>query len=230
MSETPAHVEGHEHGGHHTNYKKIYFILLGLLVISVMGPFAGILIVTLITAFGIAVVKASLVIRNFMHLKDEKRLMVWMLTSSLILMALMFAGLSVDILNHEGRNWENLAARAAIERGIAGPGEEGAEEGGAAEVVETEFNAATTFNGVCAACHGRAGDGNGPAGAALTPKPANFTDPAFWEGRDRDRIVNVITNGAASVGGSPLMVAWSAAYSPEQIQELADHVMEFRPE
>jgi len=230
MSETHAHHgEGHEHGGHHTNYKKIYFVLLGLLVVSVMGPFAGILIVTLITAFGIAVVKASLVIRNFMHLKDEKRLMVWMLTSSLILMALMFAGLSVDILNHEGRNWENLAARAAIERGIEGPDEEGAEAGGA-EVVEVEFSATTTFNGVCAACHGRAGDGSGPAGAALTPKPANFTDPAFWQGRDRDRIVNVIANGAASVGGSPLMVAWSATYSPEQIQELADYVMEFRPE
>jgi len=230
MSETQAqHAEGHEHGGHHTNYKKIYFVLLGLLVVSVMGPFAGILIVTLITAFGIAVVKASLVIRNFMHLKDEKRLMVWMLTSSLILMALMFAGLSVDILNHEGRNWENLAARAAIERGIEGPDEEGSEAAGT-EVVEVEFSAATTFNGVCAACHGRAGDGSGPAGAALTPKPANFTDPAFWQGRDRDRIVNVIANGAASVGGSPLMVAWSATYSPEQIQELADYVMEFRPE
>jgi caa(3)-type oxidase subunit IV len=230
MSETQAqHVEGHEHGGHHTNYKKIYFTLLALLVVSVLGPFAGILIVTLITAFGIAIVKASMVIRNFMHLKDEKRLMVWMLTSSLILMALMFAGLSVDILNHEGRNWENLAARAAIERGIAGPGEESAEEGGA-EVVEVEFSAATTFTGVCAACHGRAGDGSGPAGAALNPKPANFTDPAFWEGRDRDRIVNVIANGAAAVGGSPLMVAWSATYSPEQIQELADYVMEFRPE
>ena len=231
MSETQAqHAEGHEHDGHHTNYKKIYFTLLILLVISVTGPFLGIFLVTLITAFGIAVVKASMVIRNFMHLKDEKRLMVWMLTSSLILMALMFAGLSVDILNHEGRNWENLAARAAIERGIAGPGEESAEEGAGAEVVETEFSAATTFNGVCAACHGRAGDGSGPAGAALTPKPANFTDPAFWEGRDRDRIVNVIANGAASVGGSPLMVAWSATYSPEQIQELADYVMEFRPE
>jgi len=231
MSENQAqHAEGHEGGGHHTNYKKIYFTLVGLLIISVMGPFAGILIVTLVTAFGIAVVKASMVIRNFMHLKDEKRLMVWMLTTSLILMALMFAGLSVDILNHEGRNWENLAARAAIERGIEGPEEAGAAEA-AEEAAPAEFSAATTFNGVCAACHGRAGDGTGPAGAALDPKPANFTDPTFWESRDRDRIVNVITNGAAAAfGGSPLMVAWNASYTPEQIQQLADYVMEFRPE
>jgi len=232
MSETQAqHVEGHEHGGHHTNYKKIYFTLLALLVVSVLGPFAGILIVTLITAFGIAVVKASMVIRNFMHLKDEKRLMVWMLTSSLILMALMFAGLSVDILNHEGRNWENLAARAAIERGIEGPEGAGEEGGEAGEVGETEFSAATTFGTVCAACHGRAGDGTGAAAVALDPKPANFTDPVFWETRDRDRILNVITDGAQAVfGGSAQMVPFRESYSAEQIQELTDYVMEFRPE
>ena len=221
--------ESHEHAEHHTDYKKIYFILLGLLVVSVLGPFAGVLIITLITAFGIAVVKASLVIRKFMHLEDEKRLMVWMLTTSLILMGLMFAGLSVDILNHEGRNWENLAARAAIERGIEGPGEEGGEEEG--EAATAEFSAAGTFGTVCAACHGRTGHGDGAAAVALNPKPANFTDPVFWETRDRDRIVAVITDGAQAVfGGSAQMVPFKTSYTAEQIQELADHVMEFRPE
>jgi caa(3)-type oxidase subunit IV len=227
------HDDGHEGGGHHINYKKIYFTLVGLLIISVAGPFAGIVIVTLITAFGIAVVKANLVIQNFMHLKAERRLMKWMLATSLILMALMMAGISSDVLNHEGRNWENLAAKAAIERGIAGPEEAGALGAGEAEreVAELAFRAEATFGTVCASCHGQAGDGTGPAGAALDPPPANFTDPEFWATRDRDRIVNVITNGAAAAfGGSPLMVAWSASYTPEQIQELADYVMEFRPE
>jgi mono/diheme cytochrome c family protein len=97
-------------------------------------------------------------------------------------------------------------------------------------VAEAAFSAQSTFNIVCASCHGQAGDGTGPAGAALDPRPANFTDPAFWETRDMDRILNVITNGAASVGGSPLMVGWSASFNPEQIQQLADYVAEFRPE
>ena len=44
-----------------------------------------------------------------------------------------------------------------------------------------------------------------------------------------DRIVQVITNGAASVGGSPLMVAWSASFDEGQIQEFADYVQTFRP-
>ncbi|MDH3205956.1 MAG: c-type cytochrome [Gemmatimonadota bacterium] len=216
------------HESHHVNYKKIYFTLLGLLVVSVAGPFAGILIVTLITAFGIAIVKANLVIQNFMHLKWEKRLMKWMLTTSLLLMALMFAGTSVDILNHEGRNWVNVAAMAAVERGIEDG--EGVAETAEVEVVAAGFNVESMFTVVCATCHGQAGDGTGAAGAALDPRPANFTDPVFWETRDRARIVNVIANGATAVGGSALMVGWSASFTAEQIEEFADYVEEFRPE
>jgi caa(3)-type oxidase subunit IV len=217
---------------HHVNYKKIYFTLLGLLVISVIGPEFGILWVTLVTAFGVAVVKAYLVVENFMHLRWEKKLMKWMLTTSLILMGLMFAGISPDVMKHEGRNWVNEAALAATERGIGGGhGEEEEEAVVVAEAVEPGvFNAGGQYNIACATCHGQAGDGNGPAGAVLTPPPANFTDPAFWETRDAERIVTVIRDGAASVGGSPLMVAWRNAYDEEQIQALAEYVMAFRPQ
>jgi len=216
---------------HHVNYKKIYFTLLGLLVLSVAGPFLGILWVTLVTAFGIAVVKAYLVIENFMHLRWEKRIMKWMLGTSVILMFLMFAGISPDVMRHTGRNWVNEAALAATERGIGGGhSEEGETElAEAEEAVSTEFSARNTFNTACAACHGQAGDGNGPAGAALNPKPANFTDPEFWASRDEERIFNVIRNGAASVGGSALMVPWRNSYDDEQIRELAEYVQTFRP-
>ena len=210
----------------HPNYKKLYSTLLGLLVVSVAGPFLGILWVTLMTAFGIALVKANLVIQNFMHLKWERRLMKWMLMTSLLLMALMVAGISPDVMNHEGNNWENLAARAAVERGI--DGELGEEEAVEAEVAEVGFDAAVMF-GVCAACHGAAGDGTGAAGLALDPQPADFTDPAFWETRDLERIVTVIRDGAASVGGSPLMVPFGVNFDDEQIRALADYVMTFRP-
>ncbi|HSH76711.1 MAG TPA: c-type cytochrome [Longimicrobiales bacterium] len=227
MSEQHGHHDEH-HEGHHPNYKKIYFTLLILLVVSVVGPFLEILWVTLITAFGIAIVKANLVIQNFMHLKWEKRIMKWMLTTSLVLMALMVAGISSDVLNHEGRNWVNIAAQAAVERGIEG-GEAEAEAEVEAEPVEVGFSATSTFNIVCASCHGTAGDGTGAAGAALDPRPANFTDPAFWEERDMERIVTVIRDGATAVGGSPLMVGWSASFDQEQIQQLADYVASFRP-
>ena len=103
---------------HQTNYKKIYFMLLALLAVSVAGPFVGILWVTLITAFGIALVKANLVIQNFMHLREEKRIVKWVLATSVILMALMMAGVSPDIMRHEGTNWTNVAAQEAVARGI----------------------------------------------------------------------------------------------------------------
>jgi caa(3)-type oxidase subunit IV len=230
MAEHTNQDGGHHDDGHHVNYKKIYFTLLGLLVVSVAGPFLGILWVTLITAFGVAIVKASLVIQNFMHLRWEKRLVKWMLMTSLILMALFMAGVSPDVLNHEGSNWENVAAQAAVARGLGGA--DHAAEGEAeteAEVTPSAFNVAQMYGIVCASCHGAAGDGTGAAGAALDPRPADFTDPEFWATRDMDRIVNVIANGAVAVGGSPLMVGWSASFDSEQIRQFADHVATFRP-
>jgi len=214
---------------HHVNYKKIYFTLLFLLVVSVVGPEFGILWVTLITAFGVAGVKAYLVIENFMHLRWEKKLMKWMLASSLVVMLLMFFGLAPDIMKHEGRNWVNYAAIAAVERGIGGYGAEEAAPALAEAVEPGVFSASRAFNQACAACHGQAGDGNGPAGAALIPAPSSFVSTEFWEGRDRDRIFLVIKDGAVAVGGSPLMVPWRNTYDDEQIDALTDYVLSFRP-
>ena len=40
----------------------------------------------------------------------------------------------------------------------------------------------TTFTANCMVCHGPLGQGDGPAAAALTPKPANFTTSTETEG------------------------------------------------
>lgn len=47
----------------------------------------------------------------------------------------------------------------------------------------------------CSACHGADLDGKGPAGAALQPKPSDFKDKAFWDGRDDNAITASIKNG-----------------------------------
>jgi heme/copper-type cytochrome/quinol oxidase subunit 3 len=60
--------------------------------VSVIGPMFEIQVVTLVTAFGIAVVKAYLVAKNFMHVTIEKRYIVYMVTTCLIFMLLFFAG------------------------------------------------------------------------------------------------------------------------------------------
>ena len=61
--------ETHEH----PNYVKIWYWLLVLLAISVAGPMLEVPALTLITAFGIAIIKSFLVAANFMHLKFEKK-------------------------------------------------------------------------------------------------------------------------------------------------------------
>lgn len=99
---TEAHAEPHLH---HPNYVKIWAILTVLLVVSVVGPMVGIRVVTLITAFGIALVKAYLVARNFMHLNVEKPIVHWVLGLALILMVLLYAGVAPDVQKSSGQGW-----------------------------------------------------------------------------------------------------------------------------
>ena len=112
------------HEGHHTSYVKIWGILLVLLVVSVTGPMLGIRVVTLITAFGIAIVKAYIVARYFMHVNLERRWVAYMLVAMGALMALFVGGVSPDVMKHDGQRWENSAARSVVEKGL----QEGARE------------------------------------------------------------------------------------------------------
>ena len=114
--------DDHGHGDHHdvSFYYKAYAALVVLFLISVIGPFigevTGIQIITLITAFGIAVVKAGLVIRNFMHLNVEKAFVHYFLITSLAFMFLFFFAVAPDVMKHDGSNWKNVAAEAWIDK------------------------------------------------------------------------------------------------------------------
>ena len=109
----------------HPNYVKIWGILVGLLVLSVLGPMLGIQWITLLTAFGIAVVKAYLVIKNFMHLDVEPRFVWYMVGTALAFMGLFYAGTSPDVMAASGENWEKPAYLEFIEPGYTPPGSAG---------------------------------------------------------------------------------------------------------
>jgi caa(3)-type oxidase subunit IV len=105
------------HRGHTpAQYVRIWVILLGLLVISICGPMFGIRAVTLITGFGIAVVKALLVAAFFMHLNIEKRYIVSLLVAMLLTVGLYFVGTAPEIMLPEGQQWRNEAAQRHIEQ------------------------------------------------------------------------------------------------------------------
>lgn len=65
--------------------------------------------------------------------------------------------------------------------------------------------ARTIFDQRCVSCHGDDGTGNGPAAAALNPKPRNYQD-ADWQASITDeQIEKAIVGGGPAVGLSPLM-------------------------
>jgi len=110
----------------HHNYVRIWGWLVLLLVISVIGPFVGEAVslkwVTLVTAFGIACVKAYMVAVNFMHLTVEKKFITYFVVTALVFMLLLFAGTAPDVMKAEGHNWEKPAWIAAAEVAAAGEG------------------------------------------------------------------------------------------------------------
>ena len=107
---TEAHV-------HHPNYVKIWAILVALLIVSVLGSMSGVRSVILVAAFGVAVVKAYLVAKNFMHITVEKRWVPYLLLVCLAFIVILFAGVAPDVMKHEGQRWSNDAAKHAVETG-----------------------------------------------------------------------------------------------------------------
>ena len=59
------------------------------------------------------------------------------------------------------------------------------------------------YDNQCAACHGPAGKGDGPAAAALNPKPANLTDKAFMQGMPVDCHFYLVSEGVKGTGMPP---------------------------
>ena len=186
-----GHSEGKGLLGNH--YVRVYAVLLVLLGISIVGPVVGGMldtqvevfgrsfglgiVITLVTAFGIAVVKAWLVIKNFMHLTIERVIPKLFLAASVLLLALFWGGVAPDVQNHDGRMWENDAAKEAVARGI--PSEEHGDE----EHAEDEY--------ADAGDHAAEGDHvEDVAHASLIPTEKttenllpggyNFTHAAFW--------------------------------------------------
>jgi len=92
----------------HPSYVKIYFTLLALFAVSVLGPMLGHPWLTLITAFGIAVVKATMVAAYFMHINVEPRYIRRLMYVMLAFMLVLFAGVAPDVMKSEGTNWRKL--------------------------------------------------------------------------------------------------------------------------
>ena len=91
--------------GHHTNYVKIWAILMVLLFVSIIGPEFGIRWLTLFTAFGIACIKAYMVATKFMHIDKMPSFVSYIVITCLVFMLLFFSAVAPDVMNDTGSNW-----------------------------------------------------------------------------------------------------------------------------
>jgi mono/diheme cytochrome c family protein len=76
----------------------------------------------------------------------------------------------------------------------------------------------------CASCHGQSGKGDGPAAAALNPKPRDHTDRQYMSSLSDDQLFKVIKEGGASVGKSPIMPPWGPSLKDDQIKDVIAYV------
>lgn len=74
----------------------------------------------------------------------------------------------------------------------------------------------TLFTEKCTSCHGTGGKGDGPMAGAMSPPPANFTDPAFWKGKTDATLSNAIQNGHLDM---PPMDS-----KPQEVQDLVAYL------
>ncbi|GBD27618.1 hypothetical protein HRbin30_02970 [bacterium HR30] len=81
----------------------------------------------------------------------------------------------------------------------------------------------------CATCHGTGGKGDGPAGAALNPKPRDLTSEEWQKSVTDDYIEKIIVGGGQAVGKSPLMAANpDLAGKPEVVRGLTRVVRDLK--
>jgi caa(3)-type oxidase subunit IV len=105
---TEAHV-------HHPNYIKVWAVLVVLLIVSVLGSMSSVRGLVLVAAFGVALVKAYLVAKNFMHVTVEKRWVPYLLIMCLLFIAILFAGVAPDVMKHSGLNWNKSPVNQAVQ-------------------------------------------------------------------------------------------------------------------
>jgi mono/diheme cytochrome c family protein len=70
----------------------------------------------------------------------------------------------------------------------------------------------------CVLCHGPEGKGDGPASAALNPKPRNHTDSAYMNSRTDEELLAVIHDGKGA------MPAWKSVLTEQEMQDVLKYV------
>jgi cytochrome c oxidase subunit 4 len=188
----------HNHKSHHILSNamalKIFGCLIALTLITVgvaqidLGPF------NFAVAMLVASIKASLVCMFFMGLKYDHKENTVIFSTSFIFMSIFMILTFGDLLTRGDvyvKDMQHIIPEGAVAASTKSKFDK-------AWVASPELVAhgKEQFMAQCVACHGAAGEGNGPASAGLNPKPRNFTKAENWKnGRKPSNIFGTLTKG-----------------------------------
>ena len=79
----------------------------------------------------------------------------------------------------------------------------------------------------CVPCHGAGGHGDGLAGAALKPRPRDFSSPKNFKTKNDGELFEVVNKGGASEKLSTMMPAWGGTMNKTQIWQVIAYVHTF---
>ena len=85
-----------------------------------------------------------------------------------------------------------------------------------------------TYQKYCLTCHGQTGDGQGPVGKGLPVSPGDFTTGDFKYGSTDQDLFEVISNGAASKGGSEFMAPWGDVILEPELWAVVRYIRSLR--
>ena len=199
--------------------------LLVLTVITVAVAQVDLGVLNFAVAMLVASIKASLVCMYFMGLKYDHKENTVIFSTSFIFMAIFMILTFGDLLTRGDIYVKDM--KHIIPEGVIAASTKSKFE--KAWVASPELIAAgkAQFAAQCVACHGPAGEGNGPASAGLNPKPRNFTKADAWKnGRKPSNIYGTLTKGLGnmpSFGSLPSDDRWSLVH---YVRSLGPHESE----
>jgi mono/diheme cytochrome c family protein len=80
------------------------------------------------------------------------------------------------------------------------------------------------YDANCVGCHGSGGKGDGPAAAALNPKPGDFTNGKAMKSLSDKFLFDIIKEGGASQKKSPIMTAFGKKLNDKDISDIVAYI------
>lgn len=80
------------------------------------------------------------------------------------------------------------------------------------------------YDANCVGCHGATGKGDGPAAAALNPKPGDMTDAKTMKALTDKFLFDIIKEGGASQKKSPIMPGSGKKLSDKEISDIVAYI------